>query len=343
MAGVSIALVVFNEEKNLGRALASLQDPGFAWEILVIDNGSTDGTQAAFDSFRRANPAMPLRWLDHRPNNLGAARAFAAREALHPVIGFLDADCVAPPGWVRRGTEALLALESDPRTLGLGSGNHPPEAAGIFNEALALQLSSRLGHLNTAQARLLEISREVDHLPTCNVFYFRERLLYAGNFSPAFARVCEDLELSLRAREQGYKLIYQPGLEVAHFQKARWSHWALKMFRYGWGQLDVARLHPAHLRSAKALPLIAALMAIPWMIAHSLSFLIFVLFYLGITWLYSAGICFGRRRPILTAHVFCFFVVTHFFYSAGELWGLFRQVKRGEVKERKGQQARLFS
>lgn len=342
-AGVSIALVVFNEEWNLARALASLEDPGFSWEILVIDNSSTDGTRAAFEAFREKNPTMPLRWLSHSPNNLGAARAFAAREAGFPVIGFLDADCVAPSGWVKRGTEALRSREGDSSVLGLGSGNRPPESADPFNAALALQLSSPLGHLNTPQARVLEEAREVKHLPTCNVFYFRERLLRVGNFSPAFPRVCEDLELSLRAGERGYKLVYQPGLEVLHFQRASWAKWAAKMFRYGWGQMDIARHHPAHLRGTKALPLIAATIAPLWAIAHPPSFLAFLLFYLGVTWLYSAGICFGRRKPRLTAHVFCLFLVTHLFYSAGELWGLFRQIKRGKVKQGEGEQAGLLS
>lgn len=342
-AGVSIALVVLNEEKNLERALGSLEDPGSAWEILVIDNGSTDGTKAAFEKFREANPALPLRWLDHRPNNLGAARAFAAKEARFPVVAFLDADCVAPAGWVKRGSRALYSREQDPSVLAVGSGNYPPASAGIFNEALALQLSSSLGHLNTPQARLLEGAGEVEHLPTCNVFYFRERLLGAGNFSAGFPLVCEDLDLSLKARSQGLKLIYEPGLEVLHFQRASWRKWAAKMFRYGWGQIEVARQHPGHLGGVKALPLIAALLAPLWAIAHPISFLAFLLFYLGVTWIYSAGISFGQRKPRLTAHVFCLFVVTHLFYSAGELWGVFRQIKGGKVHKGEGEQARLSS
>jgi GT2 family glycosyltransferase len=342
-AGVSLALVVFNEEKNLPRALASLQDPGMPWEVLVIDNGSTDGTRASFDSFQAKHPALPLRWLDHRPNNLGAARAFATREAAHPILAFLDADCVAPAGWLKGGAEALLARESDPQALGLGSGNRPPESEDDFNAALALQLSSSLGHLNTPQAKVREHSGEISHLPTCNVFYFRERLLAAGNFSEDFPRVCEDLELSTRVRARGKKLYYEPGLEVAHLQRASWVKWAAKMFRYGWGQIDVARRHPSHLWGAKALPLLAGIIAFVWALAHPLSFLIFLLFYLGVTWLYSAGICFGRRKPRLTAYVFCLFLVTHLFYSMGEFWGLFRQIKRGKMNEGKGKQARLPS
>lgn len=342
-AGVTLALVVFNEEKNLPRALGSLEDPGIPWEVLVIDNGSSDGTKAAFESFQAGHPAFPLRWLNHRPNNLGAARAFAAREAAYPVLAFLDADCVAPAGWLKNGVKALLARESDPRSLGLGSGNRPPDSGDDFNAALALQLSSSLGHLNTAQAAVKKNPGEISHLPTCNVFYFRERLLSAGNFSADFSRVCEDLELSARAKAQGWKLYYETGLEVIHVQRASWAGWASKMFRYGWGQIEVARLHPSHLKGTKALPLLAAILAPIWTVAHPRSFLAFLLFYLGVTWLYSAGICFSHRRPRLTAHVFCLFLVTHLFYSAGELWGLFRQIKRGKVHQGKGEQARLPS
>jgi GT2 family glycosyltransferase len=341
--GVSIALIVYNEEKSLARALASLEAPEAPWEVLVVDNGSTDGTKRVFDTYRKTHPSLPLRWLDHRPNNLGAARAFAAREARYPILGFLDADCVAPRAWIQRSIDSLMALENNPRLLGLGSGNRPPQSIDSFNDALALLLSSYLGHLNTPQARLFDSAREVDHLPTCNIFYFRKRLLEVGNFSPAFSHVCEDLELSQRARSLGFKLVYQPGLEVLHFQKPNWSHWAKKMFRYGSGQMAVARLHPRHLVGIKALPPLAALAAIIWAIAHPLSLLLFFLFYLSITWLYSAGLCFLRRQPRLCARVFCLFIVTHFFYSTGELWGIFRQVKGGKVNQGEGEQARLPS
>jgi GT2 family glycosyltransferase len=339
--GLTIVIVVLNERETIRRALSSVDAPSMPWELLVVDNGSTDGTRAEVTAFRENNPALQVRWLEHAPTNLGSARALAVEMAKYPIVGFLDADCVAPPAWAEKSYRALKQKEMDPLVLGLGSGNLPPADRDPFNQALALQLSSALGHLNTGQARTFREPREVNHLPTCNVFYFRDRLLKVGNFSPSFARVCEDLELSRRASAAGYKLIYQPGLEVAHIQKPGFWRWSKKMFRYGWGQIEVARAHPGHLSGLKALPLLAGIIGAAWLALHPVSFVFFFLFYLGLTGICATCIAFARRKPHLSAHIFLLFVTTHFFYSAGELWGLVRQVKRGKMNRREGKQARL--
>lgn len=337
--GVTVAVVARNEGSRIIRALNSLASAGipFPWEILVVDNGSTDDTKPSALRFQGEHPEIPLRWIDHHPNNLGAARTRALEQARFHVVAFLDADCVAPPGWMEKSYAALLRHEPDGSVLGIGSGNFPPRDQDEFNEALALQLASPLGHLNTPQARLLESEQEVSHLPTCNAFYFRDRALGIGGFSSAFPRVCEDLEFSLRARERGFRLLYLPGTEVAHAQRPSWRAWAAKMFRYGWGQVEVARLYPRHLLGAKGLPLLGGTLLIFAMALAPVPLVFALLLYLGLTGLYATVVAFQSRRPRLSAHIFLFFVVTHAFYSLGELWGVCRQVKRRKMQEQERQ------
>lgn len=335
-AGLSIALVVRNEERNLGDALASLvpdTHPSFPWEIIVVDNNSSDATRAAFERFRLAHPAFTCRWIDHSPNHLGRARARAVNEAAYDTVAFLDGDCRAPRSWARDGYSSLRALAArDPHALGLGSGNRVAADGTPFAEALRLVLSSWFGGLNTVQARPRRAPVRLSHIPTCNIFYVKSRLLALGNFSADFSRVCEDLELHQRAAARGFWLHYQPGLEVEHHHRSHYGAWAEKMFRYGWGQIEVARLYPRHLLGIKALPLLFVSFLAVGAVFYPQFILGVILAYVAALWL----LAFSYARLALTPRVFTLLAITHLAYGAGELWGVGRQIKQRKMQQDKG-------
>jgi GT2 family glycosyltransferase len=300
---------------------------------LVLDNASLDRTREIASAFFKANPGIQSRLIARNKNNLGAARAEAACLANYPILAFLDADCIAPDNWLQTGFCAISSEQGNLLVLGLGSGNRPPEHRDRFNAALRIKLASPLGHLNAPQARLHRVREEVSHLPTCNVFYFRDRLIKAGNFSPRFSSVCEDLELSLRARALGFRLVYWPGLEVVHAQRPSIFSWARKMFRYGRGQIDVARLFPGHLIGLRAVPLLMlpTLLILTWISASALTFLFSA--YLCAVGLYSLALGHSNRELGLVPSIFSLFLVTHFFYATGEVWGVLSQIQQREMEK----------
>jgi cellulose synthase/poly-beta-1,6-N-acetylglucosamine synthase-like glycosyltransferase len=298
----------------------------------VIDNASIDKTIAVVERLAQKHQEMRIRVIRMAQNNLGAARAAAAQAATYPALAFLDADCLAPPQWIEKSYQALIESSEDPLVMGLGSGNAPPSGKNRFNDALRIQLSSFLGNLNSPQAKVWRQRKRIGHLPTCNVFYFKNRLLAAGNFSSRFERVCEDLEFSLRAGELGYHFIYLPGTEMIHEQPDSIRAWAAKMFRYGWGQIDVARLHPRHLLGLRAIPLLLAPSLLALLVFMPAAFWAAALAYLSSIWIYSFSLGLKNGRPVLVLKIFLLFVVTHFFYGLGELWGLVRQIKNRKMK-----------
>lgn len=324
--GLTVALVVLDEEKNLSRVLHSLlpQEPHpFAWEILLIDNGSCDGTLPEFRKFRDEHPGIACRWISSGVNNLGRSRNLALTEAKYHVVGFIDADCTAPVGWMAHFYNEITRRESsESRLLAIGGGNVPPGAGHRFQQALCVMFSSWLGSLNTIQARPPANAREVFHLPTCNAFYLRARALAAGGFSPHYADVCEDLEFSWRATTGGYRFFYLPGLDVIHHHKPEWNSWARKMFRYGRGQIKVSRAYPWHLWGVKGLPLLFSLVAALWFFFDPLAATLAALAYLGFLGAFATNLCFARRRLDLAPQVFLLMATTQIFYSLGELWGV---------------------
>jgi glycosyltransferase involved in cell wall biosynthesis len=82
--------------------------PGGDFEVIVVDNGS----KAAFrDSLRRLEPRV--RVLDEPVQGAGATRNRGLDAASGDVVFFLDADCVALPGWLRAGVEGLETTGAD--------------------------------------------------------------------------------------------------------------------------------------------------------------------------------------------------------------------------------------
>lgn len=327
---VSVILLTYNEEKNIVCALRSVASGSvLPAAILVIDNGSTDFTQAHVQGCAQEFPGLDIRWVSSGLNNLGAARALGVRLADTPLIAFLDADCAAPPRWLER----LLAgfdfyKKRDARLAGVGGMAPPPEFGHSFYQLIRLSRRTYLGHLNSPQSKPFLRDSSVDHLPTANALFSRAALLECGNFDPSFARVCEDVEIGCRLRARGAKLIMLHDAEVEHFQDTDWGAWAERIFRFGYGQCQVASRFGWHFRPRLLLPLIfiliffAALCASWW----DKRFFYFPLFYFvavfaTASWLVARH---GRLRQLLPLSQF--FVVTHFAYALGESWGLLLRV-----------------
>ncbi len=214
-------------------------------ERVVIDNDSP-----------LSIPSRPGWRVERRPvNNMGAARDFALRSSSTALLAFVDADVELPPNWLRSLQQALRA---NPEIWGVASANRPPTDETGFHASLALLLGSWLGHLGSSQAWRPRWATKVRHLSTSAAIFRRDRLLSVGGFNAKFSRVAEDLELGVRAAKTGAQFLLLPGPVVVHRQTPQWRSWSARMFRYGWGQIEVWRVHPREIFSRKLIPLIAA-------------------------------------------------------------------------------------
>lgn len=325
MIDVSVIVVCYNEEENIGPCLDSLvaqEYPETRFEIIVRDGGSTDRTWEIVMGY--ANRDARVRLVEDGRREIAAGRNLGVEKARFPHVAFIDADCVAPQEWLRRLAEAFERLHGvDPRVAAVGGTNIPPEDSHSFVRAIGVALDSFGGSFNSTQGRRFSGEREVESLPNLNVLYCKRAIIEIGGYDESLANMGEDADLNFRLRSQGYRLMFIPDLPVQHkFRSTPWC-WLKNMFYYGRGRARLLKRHPSMWNVSFALPLLflagmAGLILIPLHPVFGLSALYFPLILF-----YGAVLCQQHHRSWrLIPLVWLVFVIQHFGYALGESSGL---------------------
>lgn len=197
-------------------------------EVLVVDNGSGDGTSAMV-SGEFGNSGIPVR-LTRSEVNLGFASAnnLAMTKTGGRYIVLLNSDAFFHAGALGR---AIEHMESSPNA-GVGGGllvgrdgSWQPSGRlfpSVWRDALVITgLSSRLrksrifGAPDRTWADPNE-SAEVDWVPGAFAIMRREMLVHIGIFDPAFFLYTEEVDLCRRAKAAGYRVYYWPDVVVTH-------------------------------------------------------------------------------------------------------------------------------
>ena len=114
MIAVSVIVPTLNRAELLAGCLKSLAEQSFPqerFEVLVVDNGSTDGTAALSEAAMREAGIANLRYVLEPEPGLLSGRHRGAVEAKGALLAFVDDDIIAAPGWLA----ALVRAFDDPR------------------------------------------------------------------------------------------------------------------------------------------------------------------------------------------------------------------------------------
>jgi len=193
---VSVVVPAYNEENNLPLALASLLNQEFKdFELIVVDNGSTDETPVIAKTLGAKVIAENRRGVAH-------ARQAGFLSSKGGIIATTDADTVVPPDWLSR---ILKEFREDTNLVAVGGlyrfYSGPPLVRAFF---------PRVAH------PLWRIDRRITggwSLPGCNMAVTKEAFLKVGGFN-ANLHLCEDADLAQRLRSVG-NVALRPDLVVA--------------------------------------------------------------------------------------------------------------------------------
>jgi glycosyltransferase involved in cell wall biosynthesis len=254
---VSIVVPTWNRAGFLGDCLKSLVAQDYQrnrYEIIVVDDGSTDSTKTVVDGFRGYATSL-YRLEDHR--GLNAARNRGIALARGELICFIDDDALAPQPWLR----AMV-----------GGYQRWPEA-GCYGGPIRLRLEGpapRLcGRESLGEGELdlgLE-ERPVQRIHGGNMAVTRKAQAAAGLFLESLPLYGEEEEWEQRHLDAGGQVFYLPEAWIWHRRSAA----DLRLWRLARNQFRRGRNHLGYLRlTGQSLTLHGELSAIPRVLAHAL-------------------------------------------------------------------------
>lgn len=325
---VSVIIVCLNEEACIGAAIESLLAQTYErdlFEILVVDNGSSDATPSIVAAFMSRVPT--LRWVTNPSKGIAISRNVGLREARHPYVAFIDADCIAPSTWLAGLVEGFVRHQAaDPGIVAVGGANVAPAGISLFYDAINVATKTFLGNRGSTQGREYVSDKVVDHMPTLNILYRKDVVAGLGGFDERFRFVCEDPDLNYRLTAAGWRIVYLKDRPVVHAFAPGLRRWARKMFTYGRGRTQLLRKHPHKFGPVYLVP---PLLALAWPLASLAPLggemlVVPLAGYLVAVFLYSCYHCGRQGKGRVLLMVFLLYVVTHAMFGWGQLWGLWR-------------------
>lgn len=198
--------------------LRRVTPPG-VYELILVNNASTDGTRAYLDEFEISMPRGQVTVL-HQRENLGfvGANNLAASSARGEFLVFLNNDTLPQSGWL----EALVELaEHDPLAGAIGArlvypdGSLQEAGGAVFRDGTGMNYG-RSGH---PEHPAYTFVREVDYCSGACLLVRAELFRSVGGFDPRFAPAYyEDSDLCFSIRKAGLRVLYQPAAVVVHFE-----------------------------------------------------------------------------------------------------------------------------
>jgi glycosyltransferase involved in cell wall biosynthesis len=222
---VSVIIPVYNDAERLQICLKSLQDqtyPKEKYEIIVVDNGSTDSPRDVVNQFSQARMDC-----ESKPGSY-AARNKGILLAKGEVIAFTDADCIPASDWLEKGVEILLKTIN----CGLVAGRvdlflHDP------TQPTPVELYQKL-----TSFRQEAYVKNLKFGPTANVFTFKHVIDAVGSFNDSL-KSGGDFEWGNRVFSAGYQQIYADDVKVAHPARRSFQELYRRQARIIGGKFDL--------------------------------------------------------------------------------------------------------
>ena len=220
---MAVVIPSWNSAALLPACLDSVRAQGVELELMVVDNGSTDGSVELLQ--QGVIPHITL------PRNVGFAAAVnlaVARTAAAMVL-VLNADTVLEPGSLSKLAAALAADPGlggvQPRILQLEQGRQDVSTARLYSAGQGLTRDGRAVEIGAGEPQVPLLLRPREVFGVCGAACLLRREMFAelGGYDERYFAFYEDVDLNVRAQAAGWRFRYEPEAIVWHIGNASWE------------------------------------------------------------------------------------------------------------------------
>jgi O-antigen biosynthesis protein len=223
---VSVVICSYNGSRTLRSALEAvgrLEYP--AYEVIVVDDGSRDGTAALASEF-------PVRLISIPNGGLSNARNVGWRAAKGEIIVYLDDDAAPDVHWLSYLAQTFASGDY----AGVGGPNLAWPEDGL--------IAGCVDHAPGNPTHVLLTDFEAEHLPGCNMAFRRSCLEAVGGFDAQFRIAGDDVDLCWRLQGRGWKLGFHPAAMVWHHRRGTVRTYWKQQVNYGKAEAMLERKWP---------------------------------------------------------------------------------------------------
>ncbi|MDG2305572.1 MAG: glycosyltransferase [Candidatus Binatia bacterium] len=225
---VSVVVCAYDEERTLGACLAALEKLDYPrFEVVVVDDGSTDRTAQIADS----HAGSTIRVVHQENRGLGAARNRGIAEARGEVIAFTDADCVVDAAWL-----GYLVGKLRDGFVAVGGPNLSPPETALVPSVVAVAPGG--------PTHVLLDDDVAEHVPGCNMAFEKTALERIGGFREAYRVAGDDVDVCWRLQDAGERIGFSPAAVVWHFRRHTARAYLRQQMGYGRAEARLYFDHP---------------------------------------------------------------------------------------------------
>jgi len=231
---ISVVIPVRNDLEGLGDTLDSLliQDlPLEDFEIIIVDNGSTDITPEVAKGYVKNHPRLIQYVVEADIRSSYAARNKGIKNAKGSVIAFIDADMTVNKSWLHDICNLLEEKRLDCLASSVNICIKRRTVAGLYDKLTGFPIEKHIRNNNFAPTCCLVIRKKVFD----DIGLFDSRLISSG-----------DYEFGNRLYREGYKVYYACNIVMDHPARASLRQLFNKSFRIGRGRKQLLLYHRNH-------------------------------------------------------------------------------------------------